>query len=764
MQGIGARRIGRVASSSLALLLAGTAAPASAAADLPRVEGVALQPLAAQVGRLLEALRTAGEPRLSDVERGELSGLLAAADEPAALRRIQELLDPHCLLGVHVNPESRVKVERGPAAARLVEQGWRLFLVKVHNEARITPPLRFASPHAARVHRRVDGPDPPLSITAADLRDRWMDGAMYDERPMTRELSGLALEYRILQIYSRDAGAREAAIGFHVGEGTADLAFRNAVPVLFHADPSVDLTLRVADELGEPTTAAFVFRDEQGRVYPLPSKRLAPDFFFHAQIYRADGETVRLPAGRYRVSCTRGPEYFPQERTVLIAGAPGGGAPVESFRLARWIHPAADGWYSGDHHVHAAGCSHYTDPSRGVEPADMMRHIVGEDLNVGCVLSWGPCWYHQKSYFDGKVSPLSTARNLMRYDVEVSGFPSSHAGHLCLLGLTEDDYPGTTRIEEWPSFDLPVLQWARAQGAVVGFSHSGFGLETKDPSVPNYEVPRYDGIGANEYIVDVTHDAVDFISAVDTPWPAEMNIWYHTNNAGFRTRLSGETDFPCIYDDRIGIGRVYVKLDGPLEFTAWLAALKAGRSYVTEGNAHLLDLRVGGREIGTQGSELTIGRPSSVRIELTAAARLEPLAEGAAPPAPRTYWSIERARIAGSRRVAVEIVVNGHAVARREIEADGTPHQLDFDVAVERSSWIAARIVASAHTNPVYVLVGGRPIRASRRSVQWCLDGVEQCWRSKSGALKPADRAACEQAYDFARATYRRLLAECEAD
>jgi len=64
-----------------------------------------------------------------------------------------------------------------------------------------------------------------------------------------------------------------------------------------------------------------------------------------------------------------------------------------------------------------------------------MRHILGEDLNVGCVLSWGPCWYYQKQFFEGSVHKLSTPDYLMRYDVEVSGFPSQHAGHLCLLRL-----------------------------------------------------------------------------------------------------------------------------------------------------------------------------------------------------------------------------------------------------------------------------------------------------------------------------------------
>jgi len=95
---------------------------------------------------------------------------------------------------------------------------------------------------------------------------------------------------------------------------------------------------------------------------------------------------------------------------------------------------------------------------------------------------------------------LSTLDYLMRYDVEVSGFPSSHAGHLCLLRLKEDDYPGTTRIEEWPSWDPPVLKWGKSQGGVVGFSHSGWGLKISGSTLPSDEVPPFDGIGANEAI------------------------------------------------------------------------------------------------------------------------------------------------------------------------------------------------------------------------------------------------------------------------
>src|SRR5213595_3377402 len=203
----------------------------------------------------------------------------------------------------------------------------------------------------------------------------------------------------------------------------------------------------------------------------------------------------------------------------------------------------------------------------------------------------------------------------MHYDLEVSGFPSSHAGHLVLLGLTEQDYPGTKRIEDWPTWDLPILRWGKAQGAVAGFAHSGWGLEVKSSELPNYEMPGFDGIGANEYIVDVTYpDTVDFISLADTPYVWELNIWYHTLNVGFRTRISGETDFPCIYGERVGLGRSYVKLDGKLNYADWCEGIRQGRNYVGDGKSHLLDFKVNDLAMGANGSELKLPQAGTVHV------------------------------------------------------------------------------------------------------------------------------------------------------
>src|SRR5713101_7566570 len=684
------------------------------AQQLPVIEKIDHQPLAAQVSRLLEALEVLGDP-LPAEETTELKRLAGApSDRAQAVTQIQKILDRHCLVGVEINPESRVKVQEGPAKADLVEQGWRTFLVKVINQAGITPVLAAESPNAGML----------AGSESYAVSRRWLDIRMFDKQPLRPRLSGLEVEYRILQLFSRDAGKREARLEFNVGQGTQDLGFRSQVDLLFNARPATKVTLRVLDSDDRPTTASFLVRDAENRVYPSQAKRLAPDLAFQPQVYRANGDSLLLPPGDYTVDYTRGPEYRKKTQHVHV-----GEQPLELvFRLERWIDPAKMGWYSGDHHIHAAGCAHYEKPTEGVYPSDMMRYILGEDLKVGSVLSWGPGWYFQKTFFEGKDNQLSTKENLMRYDVEVSGFLSSHTGHICLLGLKEEDFPGTKRIEEWPSWGIPVFRWAKAQGAITGFAHSGWGLAVTKEKLPTDEMPPFDGIGANEYIVGVTHDLVDFISTVDTPYAWELNIWYHTLNAGYRARISGETDFPCIYGDRVGLGRSYVRQGDKLDYRDWVDGIREGRNYVSDGKSHLLDFKVNDAVMGEGSSELRLAQAGPVRVTARVAALLDEKPDDSIRKKPydqKPYWELERSRIGDTRKVPVELVVNGIAVARQEIVADGVLRPVSFDSKIDRSSWIALRILPSSHTNPIFALVGDKPVRASKASAEWCLRAVE---------------------------------------
>jgi len=760
----------------IAVALTAATASLTAAAPLPRVSGIEAQPLKAQVARVAQALELLGSPLTAD-RRKQLDAALAQADSAAAVAAVQEALDPLCLVGVNINPESRVKVAVGPAAPELMQHGWRVFLVKFHNEAGVTAVPHVASPNALPLQKRSTAAKKPENVIPPhEVENRWLDVSLFAEQPLAKSLSGLALEYRIIELYSRDSGKREAKLAFDVGQGTQDLGFRNEANILFDCVPAVAVRLDILDDDGTPTTGQFIFRDGLGRVYPSRSRRLAPDLFFHDQVYRHNGESVLLPPGKYEATFTRGPEYRIHKRTIDV---PAAREHRESFRLERWIKLADHGWYSGDHHVHAAGCAHYESPAEGVQPDDMMRHILGEDLNVGCVLSWGPCWYYQKQFFEGKPSKLSSPRNLMRYDVEVSGFPSSHCGHLCLLRLEEDDYPGTSVVEDWPSWDLPILKWGKEQGGVVGFSHSGWGLKVDSVTLPTYEMPPFDGIGANEFVVDTVHGVCDFISAVDTPFIWEMNVWYHTLNCGMTTRISGETDFPCIYGERVGLGRAYVKLPKAdvIDYDLWADGIRDGRSYCSEGLAHLFDFSItpdGGATLGVgepgdgdRPSVLAAATNSELKIKVRAAAMLEATPRDDIRTKPldqKPYWHVERARIGDTRTVPVELIVNGVAVAKRVIPADGSIHDVEFDFTPDRSSWIAVRIFAAAHTNPIFVELDKQPIRASKRSAQWCLNAVDVCWRQKEKAIREPEKAAAAAAYERAREVYRQVLNEAQGD
>ena len=780
------------------------------AAKQNMIADVEPQPLLAQAIRLKDALSFLGSSLTKEDQR-ELMSLQNQLPSQQTSKRVQEILDPYCLAIININPESRVKVVRGPAKPRLIQDGWVSYLVKVNNDAGVTSQLQVESPNTATpLYAPSHDPrvDEKKILTQGQVANRFLEMQIYRNPPMLPNLSGLKLEYAILQIYCKDEGQREAEMGFNVGQGTQDIGFRNTINILFNSIPSVKVTLHIKDDDGSPSMASFLITDGIERIlddsvqtlsnadfrlaaaqedlrlslktykvpqsligiYPLPARRVAaydeyPDFFFQPQIYRQDGEHVVLPPGKYNVTVNRGPEYIPQKLELTV---PSNVKEYSaSFQLKRWLNMSKLGWYCADHHVHAAGCSHYDSPEEGVKPIDMWRQQVGENLNVAAVLAWGPSWYHQKTFFTGKDDPLSTNKNILRNDVEVSGFPSSHAGHIVLLRLKEDDYPGTTLIEQWPSWTLPVFKWAKSQDAVTGYAHSGWGLEPTTPTddLPNYVLPKMDGIGANEYIVTVTQHVVDFFSLGDTPAPWELNMWYQTLNCGFTTRLSGETDFPCIFDERVGMARSYFKPDGVLSYDSYVDAIKKGRSYVSDGNSHIIDFSVNGLEPGTKDSRLDVKSAASVQIAARVIANLPEQQDQAGASiaerdvAAQPYWHIERARIGTTRKVRVELIVNGYSVDTTEIIADGKWKDIKFTYPVTHSSWIALRVYPSSHTNPVFVIVDGKPIH-ERKSAEWCRQAVDQCWKMKQNNIRPDERAAAEAAYDDARKAYDKIIKE----
>lgn len=809
-----------------------SAFPAAAfAADLEPV-AVEGQPLAANVNRLLEALGTLGAP----LPKETIDGLTQAGKARDAAE-LQRLLDPHVLFLVSLNPESRVKVERGPAPAGLQQAGFTPVIVKIVNQSTVTKRLGITSPQSGPVYagvaelsmKRQQQEELRKNENRDKATDRFLHVEMFASPPMTGNLSGLAVEYAIALIYSSEAGRREATIGFDVAQGNQDLGFRGEVPVLFDVRPARRVTLNVRDGDGAPTTGKLLFKDAHGHVFPPQPKRLAPDFFFQPHIYRASGDTVLLPPGRFTMQYSRGPEYRVLEREVSV---PATGDATIRVDLERWINPMEFGFFNGDHHIHAAGCAHYTSPTQGVTPADMFLQVKGEGLNVGCVLTWGPCYDHQRQFFAPKAHDISEPTTLLKYDLEISGFGSQALGHVCLLNLKDQTYPGSdgTSTRGWPTWTTPVLRWAKEQGGVTGYAHSASGMQIDPPGaakrlvagadrdgdgllaeaeagkallpddfkridangdgklseqevaqcidrvadeLPNLAIPEMNGVGAMEFCVSTAEGVCDFLSAMDTARIQEWNCWYHVLNCGFPLKVSGETDFPCMSSRSVGQGRVYVQLGQPerLDFAEWCAGLGAGRSYVSDGYAHAVQFDVAGKTPGT--GDVALGGPAKVAVRARVAF---------APQIPRaiaygTQEAVTNRRIVGDTVLLhgprgdemeaggmklVELIVNGNKAGVLRVPADGKLHDLKFEVPIERSSWVALRQFPQLHTNPVNVIVGGRPIRVSRKSAQWCVDCIELLWRNREKNISPSERDAARETFHRALARYRQIAEECE--
>ena len=789
------------------------------------------QPLAANAARLMDALQYLGAPLPA-----ELNKQLAAAIKAEDARNIQKLLDAFVLFHVSVNPELRVSVARGDGDTLLQQAGYTPILVKIMNDASVTRRLQILSPQAGPVYGGVARgslirqAQPELNENENTNRERrFLDVELFDKSPMTDRLSGHSVEYMLALIYSSEAGQREATIIFDLGQGTQDLGFRSELPVLFTVRPAMPVSLSISDFDGQPTTARLEFRDKDGRIYPPQAKRLTPDFFFQPQVYRSDGDTVDLPPGEFTVTYSRGPEY--REQQVMLAVQEDQSNQL-NIKLQRWVDPSQFGFYSGDHHIHGAGCSHYDNPTQGVTPPDMFRQVKGEGLNVGCVLTWGPCFDHQRNFFSPIADTISEPETILKYDLEISGFGSAALGHVCLLNLSDQTYPGSegTATKGWPTWTVPVMRWAKEQGGVTGYPHSALHVDpvqtakwivaTRDTDgdaqinaveaagqllpesfatidadgngqllldelqasanraadqLPNLAIPAMDGGGAMEIFVSSSEGVCDFISAMDTARIPEWNTWYHLLNCGFRLKLSGETDFPCMSSRRVGQGRVYVQLGDVdrIDFSAWCMGIEKGRSYVSDGYAHALKFEVNGISPGTSDVHLT--HAGTIEVATTVAFSPElpvAVAYGTLPPAagPRMAGDTvnlhaprESSFIKGGKR-KVELIVNGHSVAANEVEADGMPHEMQFSVPVTQSSWVAIRQFPELHTNPVNVIITRKPIRAARSSALWCCESVHRLWVNRQRFIRQPEREAALRAYRRSIQKFLAIAAESQDD
>jgi len=738
--------------------------------------------LRANLDWLSRQLSLAGEPF-----DGLDDAIVTARNDHAAVDTISAALASHIIMSIEVDRSGYARATASKPRVDTVVGGWSHYLVEIVNPLRATGSLWANIPDGlAFMTARESNAIVPELFDRLDKAPMIRDEGVMFEVVGDQTLTGARRQFVLVAVFTRDEGVTTAYLavsggdafyGMHVGHQGASFELE--------ARPSIPVTLEVREADGASCTFRLTVKDGAGRVFPPRKMRIAPDMFFHDHVYRSTGEVLFVPPGTYSVTLTRGPEYVEQQTTLVVGDSP---QSLDAI-LHRWVVPADDSFYSGDMHIHAAGCSHYSAPTEGVSPETMIRHARGEAIDVGGVLNWGPCYHYQKQFFTGSsVSPFAglehpelqeangvrwtpkdtdrDSETVLRYDLEVSGFPSSHSGHPVLLGLTEPEYPGTTSPTDWPSWNLPIMRWARAQGAVTGYAHSGIGMGVPSDDLPNWEVPAFATVGLNEALVDVVHGAIDFIGSAQEYPVYELNAWYHILNSGFDLIMMGETDYPCLFDERVGVGRTYVPLEvaprGERGAETYLAGIRDPRTYFGDGRSHFSHIRIDAQRTGS-GWSVAAGQP--LRVSAVVKAWLNPDLDSPAasirhlPPYAGPAWHIERARVGDSRDITVELLENGRPVARTTVLADGQPQPVTFDVDLSESGWVALRILPSAHTQAFRVTVGDAPARPIQASAAWCAAAVDRLWAEKGRFIAEHEREEAQSAYAYAADEYRRRAA-----
>lgn len=318
-----------------------------------------------------------------------------------------------------------------------------------------------------------------------------------------------------------------------------------------------------------PETGFARFDGQNGQVY----------FYTSGEI------TVEVPAGELKIQATRGfgataattaKTIKAGENTEIIVNMP---APL-------W-NPAAEGWYSADLHTHL----NYGGPYL-LTPEDIVLDMKGEmlDLNTPQLANLHTR-FNDVEWWNWKKTTLP----LIHFAQEVR---SHFLGHVAIVGADSLFFPwyNGPGYPVYSQIDLPnsaALQFARNRGGINMYVH---------PVSNNNPFPA-DGNPNGlplELVPDALFGEVDALE-IACLWSDEIGTseaWYRLLNLGLPIAPSGGSDtMQNLYRTMpLGSTRIYAKPEGAMNLQNFLAAVKKGRSFVT--NGPLLKFSVNGKEAG----------------------------------------------------------------------------------------------------------------------------------------------------------------------
>ena len=455
------------------------------------------------------------------------------------------------------------------------------------------------------------------------------------------------------------------------------------------------------------------------------------------RIFHSTGTArVELPVGTVNLTVLKGFEFWPQE---LAAEITAGDVTMMTVDLDPMTDMAAKGWYSGSTHVHMnyAGNLHNT-----IDNLMMMSDAEDQDIVNEQIANKDNRILDQHLFVPGGgAHPRSTPDRILVVGQE---YRPPFYGHVFMFGLEDHlispfttGYEGTAIESLYPS-NTDMFRKAKAQGATVGYVHAFSG--DRDP---------LDGTlgGGKGFMVDAalgTTDAVEWSGAGRAGFFPVYAAW----NNGLRvTAVGGEDSISNLHASKlVGSVRTYVHTgERGLAMDAWFDGLRAGRAFVSTGP--LVELTVNGAIPG----ETVDLRDGGGTVEIRGWVR--------------SITPIDRLLLVWNGQVIEEVPVMGD---RHETELSRT-------LPVTGSGWYHLRVegrpderfpldagFAQAFTNPVWVTVGGRPVR-SQASAEYALrwiDTLQELADAWPGWRSERERAHVFAQFEEAREVYRRFAAE----
>ncbi len=358
-------------------------------------------------------------------------------------------------------------------------------------------------------------------------------------------------------------------------------------------------------------------------------------------VFYVDGSYKQaLPVGKYSVLVSKGPEYEIARREVIIVENANTAIDIS---LQRAFNMPAQGWRSGDVHIHLARTK--------AQNTHLLKFLAAEDVHMSNLLQMNNI---SRTYFKQHAFGLPGRYSAGAYGIApgIEGPRTGQRGHTIALNIHE----ALHNPEDYFLYHR-MFEAYQQQGGLTGYAHVG-----------SEEFRASWGLA-----LDAPFGFVDFVEIMQNS-RLRPELWYELLNLGFRIAPAAGSDFP--YFDQPGAVRNYVKVEGDESIDAWFSGFKAGRTFVT--NGPLMNLQAGPYGMGDS-VKASPGTSITLKAEVFLNADLGQLQ-------------------------TIDLIRCGDVLETRDASKD---NQFDFEVNISEPGWFALKVTGGnhmmAHSAPVYI-------------------------------------------------------------